>query len=263
MAPSPVSFPRLLILDDDLLTREVLSLMATDAGYRVQAFDSGDAALASLAATASLVASDAFTATHEPPHAVLVDMQMPGTSGDALAQRLRSACGPATTLVAMSATVRADSPTRAFDAFLLKPFKMEELKAVLGGKNSQQKATPPPVAALSDATYQSLAQSMPADQLLALYMMCLDDADRRIDTMRVASASGDLDTFRRAAHSIKGGCGMVGALECAALAAKMEDHPMPDVGDVSSFEGFLEASARVRRILIAQENKQSPDRPSD
>ena len=251
MAPSSAPLPSLLILDDDLLTREVLSLMAADAGYRSQSFDSGDAALHSLGTT------------HDAPQAVLVDIQMPGTSGDALAQRLRTACGPATVLVAMSASVRAHSPTDPFDAFLLKPFKMEELKAVVAGKKSQEKAVPPPVAALSDATYESLAQSMPAEQLLALYTMCLDDADRRIETMRIACANGDLDTYRRAAHSIKGGCGMVGALECAALAAKMEEDPLPGVGDVSSFEGFLEASARVRRILIAQQFRQSPDRPSD
>ena len=250
MGPSSVPSPSLLILDDDLLTREVLSLMAADAGYRVQAFESGDAALRYL---------DAASA----PDAVLIDMQMPGTSGNTLAPLLRAACGPGTVLLAMSATVRQDFPNEDFDAFLLKPFSINELNAILSGAKSQPKPVSLQIDALNESTYGSLAQSMPPEQLLALYMMCLDDADRRIETMRVASATRDADTYRRAAHSIKGGCGMVGALELATLATKMEENPLPEVGDVVSFEVFLRASARLRSILVAHQKNNPPDRFAD
>jgi HPt (histidine-containing phosphotransfer) domain-containing protein len=73
--------------------------------------------------------------------------------------------------------------------------------------------------------------------------------------MRAALDAGDDDAYKRAAHSIKGGCGMVGALELARLAAWMEEYGWQDVdGSVPPWQrldDFLSASARLRRILDA------------
>jgi HPt (histidine-containing phosphotransfer) domain-containing protein len=64
--------------------------------------------------------------------------------------------------------------------------------------------------------------------------------------MHAALAAGDLDTVRREAHAIKGGCGMVGAGELYALAAATEG------GTASGSMGMAEfapACERLRRIL--------------
>ena len=90
---------------------------------------------------------------------------------------------------------------------------------------------------------------MPAGQLSALYKMCLDDLEARLATVRQASEDRDEDAFRRAAHSIKGGCGMVGAIELARLAADFEQNGMPVVHTLVPFEDFLQASTRLMGML--------------
>ena len=101
-------------------------------------------------------------------------------------------------------------------------------------------------------TYSSLAEIMPREQLQGLYTMCLNDADARIETLRQASLDRDTGAWNRAAHSIKGGCGMLGAAELAEMAASMERTGLPPVGNIAPFEEFLAASSRLRRILDAQ-----------
>jgi CheY-like chemotaxis protein/HPt (histidine-containing phosphotransfer) domain-containing protein len=233
----------MVIVDDDIMTREVLALLAEEAGFGVAVFETGESALQSLAEAGA-----------DLPDIVLADMQMPGISGDSFARLLRVACGTGTTLLAMSGTVVPADRTREFDCFLLKPFTMEDVLAALNHAAAQ----PAPCAAtteysgvLNRAIYDCFAQSMPAQQLRKLYAMSLDDADARIELMRKALAVDDPDAYRRAAHSIKGGCGMVGAVELAHLASKMEEFGPQAVDDTDPFTQFLSASARLRRILDA------------
>jgi HPt (histidine-containing phosphotransfer) domain-containing protein len=67
--------------------------------------------------------------------------------------------------------------------------------------------------------------------------------------MQLASEARDAEKFRAAAHSIKGGCGMVGAIELARIAADFERQGLPAVHTVVPFQQFLEASARLRGML--------------
>lgn len=217
-----------LVVDDDEVTRELTVLFAGQAGFQANAVESGEEALR--------------VVTEAPaPYAILLDMQMPGLTGAPLAEALRAVCGPYTRLVAMSASQVKTQALAGFDCFLLKPFSIEQLQTALEGQ---------PV--LSEATYASLAGGMPRTQLLELYAMCLDDADRRIGLMRALVAAGDRDAYERAAHAIKGGCGMVGALELAALAEEMEQNGPAGDGSTAPLDNFLLASTRLRRILGAQ-----------
>jgi len=239
----------LTIVDDDLLSREVLSLLASEAGFEVSAFESGESALEAIGESGMAV-----------PDCVLADMQMPGLCGDSLARLLRAACGHATALVAMSGTVVPPFLTQSFDGFLLKPFSIEDLQALCAElanpsaetSGSSKQSGPDRFPVLNQAIYAAFAQHMSRDQVRQLYKMCLDDAESRIGTMRKAAASGDLDAWRRAAHSIKGGCGMVGAVELAAIAGRMETTDPESVDHVDPLEQFLSASVRLRRILDAQ-----------
>ena len=146
----------------------------------------------------------------EMPFAVLADMQMDGTTGNALARELRAVCGVETRLVAMSGSAVAAEKTKDFDGFLLKPISVESLRAAVEGRDGTGEVEASGEEALNETTYASLAQSMPGKQLLKLYAMCLDDAERRIETMRAAVTDKDAGAYHRAAHAIKGGCGMVG-----------------------------------------------------
>ncbi len=66
---------RVLVIDDDALSREVFALLLQDAGYAVETTESGDEALLHLQKANPL------------PQVVLTDLQMPGISGNPLARR--------------------------------------------------------------------------------------------------------------------------------------------------------------------------------
>lgn len=233
----------MIVVDDDDLSRELLVLIAVEAGFDVQSFASGDETLR-------------FAEAGSSADVILTDMQMPGICGDDLAQRLRSLCGEKTRLIAMSGSPVAPSQTKHFDSFLLKPFSADELRAACN-------QTPVPLSAVSqpedlildEAVYANFSASMPAEKVAALYQMCVDDAGRRLEKMRGAIAARDDAEYRRCAHAIKGSCGMVGALELARLAAAMEISGLPLEHDLTPLDQFLTASKRLERILNIKVNR--------
>jgi CheY-like chemotaxis protein/HPt (histidine-containing phosphotransfer) domain-containing protein len=233
---------RVLVVDDDALSREVLALLLHAAGYAVETADSGDAALLHLQTARPL------------PQVVLADLQMPGTSGKELARQLRGLCGSGTTLMAMSGSSPDDQSDREFDGFLLKPFTMEAFAAAIGGKTPEaEKGSGGATAdALDEAVYRKLAGSMRRPQLEQLYALCLADTEGRLVGMRQAASNRDDAAYRREAHAIKGGCGMVGALELQTLATSMEKRGLSD-DHVASLNEFIVACERLRRILVALE----------
>jgi CheY-like chemotaxis protein len=232
---------RILIVDDDELSREVLTLLATGAGYDVDMVDSGDAALEHVQRVR--------------PEVVLTDIQMPGIAGDKLAQQLRNLCGAGTLLLAMSGSELEDGVGRNFDAFLLKPFTMEALTTTISGGliRVENGSTGANGVVLDDGVYAKLAGSMRGSQLKELYALCRRDAETRVERMRRAASKSDDAAYRKEAHALKGGCGMVGAVELQRLATSMEERGLCD-DDVATLEEFVVASERLRRILIARES---------
>jgi CheY-like chemotaxis protein len=233
---------RVLVVDDDDLTREVFAVLLAGAGYVVETANSGDAALRQLLAARPL------------PEVVLADLQMPGTAGRELARRLRSLCGPATTLLAMSASNPDDASEREYDGLLLKPFTVEAFTAALAGTKPgmAKESGAADMVVLDEVTYSKLAESMKRPQMEKLYELCLVDAEQRLLAMQQAASNGDDAGFKREAHAVKGGCGMVGALELQTLATSMEKHGLRD-DHVASLKEFIVACKRLRGMLIARE----------
>jgi CheY-like chemotaxis protein/HPt (histidine-containing phosphotransfer) domain-containing protein len=244
---------RILVVDDDALSREVFSLLLQRQGYVVETADSGEAALLHMRA-----------AKDDLPRVMLVDMQMPGIAGDELARLLRELCGARTMLLAMSGSDPAEEAKQEYDGFLLKPFTMEELAAVIAGGSAgvadgdaDRNVTKlgEAVDELDEVIYEKLAVVMRKDRLDQLYSLCLGDAERRIAAMRQAAREGDDDTYRREAHSIKGGCGMVGAVELQKLATSMEKQGLGVTNHVATLDEFILGCERLRRILVALEKQ--------
>jgi CheY-like chemotaxis protein len=236
---------RVLVVDDDALSREVLALLLEQSGYAVETSESGDAALARLGTGRDL------------PGVVLADMQMPGVTGGELAVRLREACGGGTVLLAMSGSEPEEAERREFDGFLLKPFSMEALAGAIaggevvrrgdrGGEEGQEGEV------LDEIVYRKLAGAMRSERLEQLFALCLTDAERRVAGMRQAASNGDDATYRREAHAIKGGCGMVGAVKLQTLATSMETRGLDDTNHVASLDEFMMACEGLRRILVAR-----------
>lgn len=109
---------RILLVDDDEMSRELLAVLLEAAGYAVVVADSGEAAL-------DLLQSGPR------PDIVLTDLQMPGSTPDRLAGRIRRACGRGTLLLAMSGSPPNPSALARYDGFLLKPFGSAELASAI------------------------------------------------------------------------------------------------------------------------------------
>jgi len=122
MSDNPVEPARVLVIDDNMITRRLLQLHLTALGYRSTIAENGEAGLE--------------LAEREPPDAVLLDMQMPGIDGVEVCRRLR-ASDRTRSLPVLIVTALNDTDARvaAFDAgaddYVTKPFEARELGARL------------------------------------------------------------------------------------------------------------------------------------
>jgi CheY-like chemotaxis protein len=234
---------RILVIDDDDLSREVLVMLLEAEGYEAHSAASGDEALA-----------NPIT-----PDLILTDMQMPGLCGNPLAALLRT-LHPIARLIAMSGSEVPLGHRDLYDTFLLKPFTIADLEAAtepgaphlapeMGVSTESEEFT-----ILDKTIYTKLQTAMTPPQVTAMFAFCLEDASKRIARMAEAVAAGDDVIYRREAHTIKGGCGMLGALQLKQIAGTMEDEGIR--GDVTEFgtlrAQFVTAAERLRRILKSQ-----------
>jgi CheY-like chemotaxis protein len=238
--PNKLPF-RILVIDDDLLSRELLVLLLTREGHAIDAAESGDAAIETLRGK-------------QAPDIVLADLQMPGICGSQLARKLRDIGGEALRLIAISASPASIAELDGYDAFLLKPFSIQALATILSGKRTVISNEPirQNVTVLDETIYNKLANAMRPELVAQLYALCLTDAKKRVAAMRDAAARADDEAYRREAHAIKGGTGMVGVVELQTLASTMEDQGIP-ANYVATLDEFLMACNRVERMLIAHD----------
>lgn len=235
----------ILVVDDDELSRDLLQILLTHEGYDVETVGSGDQAL-------QLLESGRHT------DVVLADLQMPGRSGNTLAGNLRASSPAPRLLLAMSGSRPAADQIEGYDGFLLKPFTMQALSAAIAAKdNATAGATAHTNAAthpvLDTEIYNKLKTAMKPENLEHLYTLCLDDIARRLATMRSSASEGDDAAYRREAHAIKGGCGMVGALELQSIAATQENAGI-SANYLATLDEIAAATERLKRILIARRN---------
>lgn len=249
-----------LIVDDDELSRELLALLLVAEGHEIELAVSGEEALAKVCKFV--------------PDVLLTDLQMPGLAGNELGKALREAIPTRTVLLAMSGSRPPERSFESYDGFLLKPFSMDELRATIdaptaNGVNSNRRSTSDvlyyaleaesgaKLSALNEDVYSKLSDSMPAAQLRQMFDMCITDARVRIEQMAELVAAGDDIGYRAAAHTIKGGCGFIGATELYCLAETAEhDGLNAKLGNTigtnraaATLDQFSSACERLERIL--------------
>jgi HPt (histidine-containing phosphotransfer) domain-containing protein len=104
--------------------------------------------------------------------------------------------------------------------------------------------------AIDKATFEELKQMSGADFINELIDAFLDDAPHMIQNMQTAVAAGDVESFRRNAHSLKSNAYTFGATELGALAKELElmgKENNLDVGD--KFVVLQEALGKVGEEL--------------
>ncbi|MBB6142306.1 CheY-like chemotaxis protein [Silvibacterium bohemicum] len=240
--------PTVLVIDDDEVSLEVISVMLDSAGYRVLQAPAGDKALKQLA---GLPAGSG-------PSVVLADLRMPGLCGRELALAIRALL-PKAMIVAMSATPGDED---GYDGFVGKPFHPASLQKLTlqrqrAGQRARGKTAPlddPKAPVLDEQIYSKLQRMMPAASLAEVYRVCIGDARTRALEMRdlVSKDKADAQTLRRLAHSIKGGAGMVGARLLAKTAAQIElgSYRKDDLPD--SINNLLDCCDQLQRILMSK-----------
>jgi CheY-like chemotaxis protein len=112
---------RILIVEDDEDSREMLRLSLAMAGHRVAVAETGREAVSRVAELR--------------PDAMIVDLGLPDIDGYEVARLVRAALGEKILLVAVTGYGRAEDVARAkaagYDAHLLKPATVESLASIL------------------------------------------------------------------------------------------------------------------------------------
>lgn len=282
----PQSIPKhVLIIDDDPMSRELLAVLLEGEGYAVELADSGESALnlaARMESAPGLVLADvqlpgisgaplarklrrAFgpetlllaMSGSEPP-AKIVSM-----FDGFLLKPFKMEQLAATILAQTAGPDKRRTPSRtkatATDTREAKPaskrimsIQVQQPPAQPMASGGDDQAGCGPV--LNETIYQQLAVAMTTHQLQEMYTLCVNDARKRIEGMRKMAADRDAARFMREAHSIKGGCGMLGATELHRMAAKLEvngpDAPASGgAPEVNSLDELSAACDRLERML--------------
>jgi CheY-like chemotaxis protein len=246
MSPASTNrpLPRVLLIDDDAISREVLSMMLEMHGLPVDSAEDGKQALELVESAPTL------------PGIILMDSQMPGVSGarliKALRQRLkdRNAANQATygqtKIIAISGSEVADAIRQAADGFLLKPIQVESVLALIDAPVLDLHASAAPdlaetpetcpildpavgdPAVLDPIVLGKLKAMMPDAALREVYSAVAADLETRLATLTAAMDAGDAAAVASIAHTIKGGCGMVGLCGATEAAARLENSNLPE-----------------------------------
>ena len=231
----PRTSPRLLLAEDNPANQKVAVRMLEKLGYRVDVTDDGREALEALLKTAYA--------------AVLMDVQMPDVDGYEATAEIRRREGEAddgrrVPVIAMTANAMQGDREKALgagmDDYLAKPVRQDKLAEVLSrwvsrkpglearpdaenGVAASPNAPNAPEPPLDEAVLAGLQDEGGPDILRELAGMFLDDAPGRIGEIRSSLQDGDPGGVERAAHTLKGGAGSMGATGMSRLAAGLQE----------------------------------------
>ncbi len=233
--------PVVLLIDDDLVSREVTATILTMSGYTVHTAVSGAGSLEMLGATPTFR-----------PDVILMDAQMPGLSGPELIAELRARAKAL--IYVVSGSEPPPEIAAAADGFLLKPFDVDALRRLL---HEHKTGAPSPLLdpnapVVSAEVLAQLRKIMPESAVRQIYSAVIVDLARRMDALDAAIAKGDAAEIRRIGHAIKGACGMAGALQTARLGALLESEDNHLDNSASLLRDLRAAVRGLERMLDAE-----------
>ncbi len=227
------NYPTVLLIDDDLISREVIATILTLNGYTLHTAASGDAAV-------QMLQNGTCTPQVDPGRCADAGPQW-GTANRRVADTLPGRH------YAISGSQLPKELESVVDGFLLKPFSPEALQKLLeeskpGTTASREQISEEPV--VSAKILSQFRQMMPEPTVKEVYVAVVTDLKKRNAALEAAIAKHDATEVRRIGHTIKGGCGMAGARQAAKLGALLEAE-----------SDQLNNSAAIRiELKLAQEN---------
>lgn len=231
--------PTVLLIDDDMVSREVMATVLTMTGYTVHTAAEAEDALSQLESASFL------------PEVILVDAQMPGLSGAALVEELRARSRAI--LYAISGNEIPPDMAGLVDGVLLKPFGPEALERLL--EKNAPVTRPEPHTGLDIINLKTLVEfrSMMSEAAVkGIYAAVVADLERRYAALETAIARSDRGEIHRIGHSIKGGCGMAGATQAAHIGELLESGGNNLEYSQSLLPHFQAAIRNLKRMLEAE-----------
>jgi Response regulator containing CheY-like receiver, AAA-type ATPase, and DNA-binding domains len=240
--------PSVLLIDDDLVSREVTATVLTLNGYTVHTAEDGAKAF------------ELLDTGDSKPEVILMDAQMPGLSGTELIAGLRERS--TARVIVVSGSNPPNEVREAADGFLLKPFGVDALqKLITGVVRVSASGTPsrldPRDVVINPETLAQFRGMMPAPAVREIYTAVISDLKKRTHTLEGAIAKGNGDEVRRIGHAVKGGCGMAGAIQAARIGALFEEDTGVDESNLLDNRMALLADLRsatrnLERMLEAE-----------
>ncbi|SEG97052.1 Signal transduction histidine kinase [Nonomuraea solani] len=191
---------RILVAEDDEVSRQVAVIILGQAGHEVEVVDNGEQAVrAVLGGGYDLV---------------FMDCQLPVLDGLAATEEIRTREEVHTPIIAMTAAAMPDDRIRCLesgmDDHLAKPVDWPRVLAMIPEWTASA-GLPPELAGLS------------AEALAQIGQAYLTTAGPAFEELRRSARKGDLATTAGVAHRLKGACATVGATREAALCQRAED----------------------------------------
>ena len=228
----------ILLIDDDLVSREVIATVLTLHGHLVHTAEDGNQALQIL------------EAGEVKPGVVLLDTQLPGLSGSELIAKLRRLGQDE--IILISGTTPSDELIATADGFLLKPFGPEDLAKLLNQHNpkiDQPETTDVEELVINPTTLAQFRQLMTEGTVREIYTAVITDLHKRLVALENAIATSNSDEVRRIGHAIKGGCGMAGAMQAARLGSFFETRSDQLDNCRGALQELYSATERLERML--------------
>ncbi|MFB4263661.1 response regulator [Nonomuraea sp. GTA35] len=209
---------RILVAEDDEVSRQVAMLVLSQAGHEVDVVDDGRQAVrAVLAGRYDLV---------------FMDCQLPVLDGLAATEEIREREEAHTPIIAMTAAAMPDDRIRCLEAgmddHLAKPVDWPRVLARIP-EWAASAGLPPELAGLSQEALADVARAY------------LATATRTFEELRQAVRDGDQAAAAGLAHRLKGACATVGATREAELCQRIED--LARVGDAADGDLMEELGA--------------------
>ncbi|WP_114394507.1 response regulator [Oleisolibacter albus] len=253
---------RVLLVEDDAVSRTLTTTLLEQAGHRVTVAGNGREAIR--------------RAGEGGLDVVLMDLRLPGQSGMAATRRIRALPDPAAAsvpVVALSGSLSRDQRDECraagMDLHLPKPVTAEALSHVLaqairllpdrfrqpagGGTAAESGATGSEAAVpvLDRTTLDGHLQVLGPGRMAHIIDSFLRAAPETLAAARAGAESGDWETVSRAVHKLASGAGTVGLSQLAALARAAEQ--AADRGDPAAaqagFDAVLHAYGRALPLM--------------
>jgi CheY-like chemotaxis protein len=225
-SPEQTIHRRILVVEDDSLSQELLKIVLTKNGHRVQLASNGAEAIEAC--------------EREPFDLVFMDLQMPGIDGFVAAQRIHelNASTRGIPIVALTASNISSKAYEKLDSefarVLTKPFEIPSLLRTI------RECT---------TSAMDIHEALPhfgldPEQYRQIFGEFLASLPARLADLDQSLRAGDLAALARGAHNLKGVSANVGAMRLSLIAARLDDQcDAQDAAVIAQTFGELTAAA--------------------